>query len=178
MEGEPVLLALAAVSVTLTGFASLLVGLRHGDPKDWPLQWRVRLRTLVEGGLFVAAFAFFPIGLYYLGLGPDILWRAASLVLAFGIAARVMRVHSRSWVRSGSQFGSWLVPVSLMLEIALVIANLANVVWPIGMPTTFGIYLAGLLGMALVTTAFFWRLVTVMTGEADEGAFDQPATER
>ena len=169
MEGEAVLLNLAGVAIALTGFAGLSVALRHEEINDWPQSMRVRLRALVELGVFSFVYALLPIGLYYLGVEEDLLWRLSSLVFVVGVVVldRQILIRSLPLIRSGEM--DRLFPlVSQALVVTVVVANVANVVLSIDMARAFGLYLAGLLVAILITASLFLRLLTFSTQPGDK----------
>ena len=166
IEEQPVLLSVAAISLSIAGFSSVAIAIRHRDPGEWPLHLRLRLQSLVDIGMTALGLALLPIALHYLGVGQDALWHVASLVLAIAVTLLTIRIVTRS--RSSTQTGAmgrWYPPLSLGLAVIVVVGNLANVVLDLGMPTSFGIYLASLFSMVGVAGTMFVRLIALPLGE-------------
>ena len=172
MESQPVLLSLAAISLSLVGFASITIAIQRRDLGEWPLHLRLRLRTLVESGSANMALALVPLGLYYLGYGEPGLWHNASLVYGIAVTAIATRIALRSatYIRTGVM-GRFFPILSLLGILSLVLANLVSFVTSAGMRLASGIYIVGLIGVVVYTALIFVRLLTFsIASDASERA--------
>jgi hypothetical protein len=166
VELQPVLLVTATLALSLAGFSSVAIAIRHRDPGEWPFHLRVRLQSLVDIGMTVVGLALLPIALFYLGVDEAVLWDVASLVLAVVVTAVMIRIvsRSRSPTRAGLM-GKWYPLLSRGVAVAVVTANVMDVVLDLGAPTTYGIYLVSLFALLGIAATMFVRLITFPADE-------------
>ena len=167
MQGSDVLLTIAEVAVAFAGFASIAVLFQHRDPRQWPPEVVVRLRTMIESSLATLFTALLPFALFHLGLADQALWAASSLLLALilvGYGGRVWALSRRSLAagRLSRAFTATNGAIALLLTVALLL-NSAGVLFQ----RSFGPYLVAVLWNLGFTSLMFLRVVVVPNRSSD-----------
>lgn len=164
MYAESILEAIAAIGVSLAGFAGIvgaLAGdkLRPADPGLWLPFW-----VMISGGLSLVFAALFPFLPYYLGAADHVLWATSSAFATVLIACtlsfftpRFLRAR-RDGVHAGSlAFDILLYSISFILLLSQVLNTLG-----IGFPRSAGGFIVGLYLMLLISALNFVFLLHVV----------------
>jgi hypothetical protein len=164
MYAESILEAIAAIGVSLAGFAGIvgaLAGakLRPADPGIW-----LPFSVMISGGLSLVFAALFPFLPYYFGAPEHILWAASSAFVTVLVACsltfftpRFLRAR-RDGVHAGSlAFDILLYFISFVLLVSQVLNTLG-----VGLPRSAGGFIVGLYLMLLISALNFVFLLYVV----------------
>ena len=155
IEHADVVALVAEVAATFVGF-SLVIGLLQ--PHDASTSRRRQsMRSVAELGLIAAAGAMLALALDTFGLGPDEVWRAASVLVALLWVALHM-VASRRFRTAGSQITRTRF---LRIAASLAFIGIGLLAWNAIIPGDYSgaRYIASLM-LALTVSAFLFLLET------------------
>src|SRR4051812_42643083 len=96
MQPNEALSASAQISVTLAGFAGVVVAFRSGAVHEWSKMDKFRLEILLSNSLLPFALSIFAMVLMTAGLNEQMTWRLCS-VIAFVITAARGQALSRTY---------------------------------------------------------------------------------
>jgi hypothetical protein len=129
MQAGGSLQTLAEVSVTLAGFASLLVVLRRGSATSVSPGEGADLFVVVGGNLLVLLFSLVPLPLHYLGVSESAVWRSSSgvfagtLVLGYLAILRMRASLLASGIESYFPRSSRVTAHTPLIVVTLLVAN-------------------------------------------------------
>lgn len=121
---------MAGSAVTLAGFAAVFRA--FGGDRDPDGHSRVRLNSVIEGGLLIAFTCYLPIWLGSLPIAAGLPWRIASLVIVIWAVARIV-LPSMAVLRGGEPLPEMFVSVVAAGALALIAAIITTAgFWPYG----------------------------------------------
>jgi hypothetical protein len=164
MNAESILAAIAAIGVSLAGFAGIvgaLAGekLRPAEPGLWLPFW-----VMISSGLGIVFAALFPFLPHHLGAPDHVSWAAASAFvtvltscsLAF-FTPRFLEARRHGFIAGTLAFDFLLYLLSFILLVSQLLNTLG-----VGLPQSAGGFLAGLYLMLLISALNFVYLLYVL----------------
>lgn len=142
MEGQPFLMVLAGLGVSLAGFSSLLTLFRADNSWDPVSLWRAK--TIVRASLNVASAALVPVPVFYLTGSEQWAIRAGTaILLALSVVAMIRsspQKQPEAWPEGYSVIPFYVISAITVLLMALnmLLANLGLLLilllWDLGLP--------------------------------------------
>ena len=156
MEGEGPLLTIAQISVSLAGFASVVIALRGSGPSAWSVQDRFGLGNVLGVSVATLVASLLPFPLAYLGWSSETVWRVVDALMGIamlGVVAflTLFVVRGSAPPRSPRMF--WLFAGSGLLVSVLLLAFAAGLIAASGLALL-------LFGLIWALVAAFAQLVT------------------
>ena len=150
MQIPDILSSIAGGSITLAGFAAVFRAFAGSEDPDG--HSRVRLNSVIEGGLVIAFVCYLPIWLSSIEIEPDIAWRISSGVILIWGVVRIVAPTTRI-LTSGMPWPEMFKTVVLFGVIALVAAAMtAAGIWP---RSAYSGYLLAVLALFANVAAIF-----------------------
>lgn len=161
MPRESLLLAMAEVSITLVGFAGIVVFLGRRAEGSWSEADRTRVWGMIEAGLLTLGLSLLPFLVWELGPANADPWGASSgvFVLFGGLALGVWVRRGREVVRTGDPEVSRGAGVGAMAFTGLILLSLVLNALGIGFERDFGPYLVAILWYLTLACIMFVRLL-------------------
>lgn len=161
MPREALLLAMAEVSITLVGFAGIVVFLGRRAEGSWSEADRTRMWGMIEAGLLTLGLSLLPFLVWELGSAGADPWGVSSgIFVVFGGLSLVV------WIRRGRVVMKTEDPevstgagVGAMVLSGLILLSLAFNAVGIGFERDFGPYLIAILWYLALACIMFVRLL-------------------
>jgi len=173
MNYDEALLTYIEVAVAFAGFSALVTAIRDRGVETNPHLW-VRLRSMVEVALMVAAFSMGAISIRAFGVADETAWRVCSGLLSVAWAAEFLFVVTRALRlhRAGFPFGSKPYRYFLYSIALLSAASLATNALGWWSSSAGAVYFTDLGLLLLIAGIWFIRLVAgiVSGGPPSNGA--------
>jgi len=140
MQPNEALSATAQISVTLAGFAGIVVAFRSGSVHEWTRIDKFRLGILLSNSALPFLLSIFAMVLLSAGIGDTLTWRLCS-VIAFVLTAttgqllsHIYRAFSHNELK-GSGSRPWIFYATGVLAISVTVLQIYNVIrlqtfWP------------------------------------------------
>ena len=158
-----ILSSVAGTAVTLSGFAAVFRA--FGNSHDPDGQSRVRLNSVIEGGLLVVFVSYVPTLTVTLGYSEEIAWIAGCLIMVCWSVARIVVPTVRIF-RAQANLPELFVPVVVAGIGALAVVSLTLVgAWPFGGYS--GFLLALVLLLSNVGLVFIAQFRVEQTDDSD-----------
>ena len=167
MNYDEALLTYIEVSVALAGFSALVTAIRDRGVETNPHLW-VRLRSMIEVALLVAAFSAGALSIRAFGVADETAWRICSGLLSVAWAAEFLCVMTRAQRlhRAGFPFGSKPYRYFLYSIAVLSAASLATNAFGWWSSSAGAVYFTNLGLLLLVAGVWFIRLVAGVVPDA------------
>jgi hypothetical protein len=161
MSEEPLLLALAEVSIALTGFSGVVIFLGRRASGQWSETDQTRFWSLIECGLMALLMSLLPFAVRQLEPSPNMLWGASSGIVAVPAAISFiawLRRARRAMLVSDPEANPLLGLVAITGWTAVIVALALNALG-IGLERSFGPYLMAIFWYLFLACLLFLRLL-------------------